>query len=152
MRELGDRLPRPKAVLCISAHWETLGARVAASPHPETIHDFQGFPAELLAVRYSAPRDPSLVRRVAELLSEAKVSLDPDRRLDHGCWGCLLILYPVADLPVVQLSLDTTSPPSSHIHLANRLAPLREQGVLIVGSGNIVHNLVTATLSLHTKP
>jgi 4,5-DOPA dioxygenase extradiol len=105
MRELADRLPRPKAVLCISAHWETRGARVTASPHPETIHDFQGFPAELLAVRYPAPGDPSLARRVGELLSEAKVSLDPDRELDHGCWGCLRIMYPVADIPVVQLSL-----------------------------------------------
>jgi 4,5-DOPA dioxygenase extradiol len=141
MSEIADRLPRPKAVLCISAHWETRGARVTASLHPETIHDFQGFPMELFAVRYPAPGDPSLARRVAELLSEAKVALDPDRGLDHGCWGCLRIVYPVADIPVVQLSLDTTSPPWSHLHLAKRLAPLREEGVLIMGSGNIVHNL-----------
>jgi len=141
IRELAQRLPRPKAVLCVSAHWETKGVRITASTRPETIHDFQGFPDALFAVRYPAPGDPLLARRIAEHLSDAKVRLDPDRGLDHGCWGVLRIMYPDADIPVVQLSLDTTSPPSFHFQLAKKLALLRYEGVLIAGSGNIVHNL-----------
>lgn len=139
--ELAIRLPRPRAVLCISAHWETTGVAVTASERPPTIHDFYGFPRPLFAVRYAAAGDPSLARETALLLGEAGVRLDDERGLDHGCWSVLLAMYPEADIPVVQLSLDSRQPASFHYALGKRLAPLRQQGVLVLGSGDIVHNL-----------
>ena len=135
------RLPRPRAVLCVSAHWETAGVCVTASDRPPTIHDFYGFPRSLFEVRYPAPGHPSLARDTALLLSHADVRLDGERGLDHGCWSVLLAMYPEADVPVVQLSLDSRRPASFHYELGKQLAPLREQGVLVLGSGDIVHNL-----------
>jgi len=139
--ELGRRLPKPKAVLCISAHWETRGVYVTATEMPETIHDFYGFPKALFDVQYPAPGDPGLAHRVTGLISSLKVRLDPGRGLDHGAWSVLVAMYPAADIPVVQLSLDTSQPGSWHYGLARELAPLRDAGVLILGSGNMVHNL-----------
>jgi 4,5-DOPA dioxygenase extradiol len=140
-REAAARLPKPKAVLCVSAHWETKGVWVTATPWPETIHDFSGFPPALFAVRYPAPGDPALARRVAELLDPQGVGQDEARGLDHGAWGVLLAMYPDAEVPVVQLSLDTGEPGAFHFRLARRLLPLRDEGVLVLGSGNVVHNL-----------
>ncbi len=140
-REIAERLPRPQAVLCVSAHWETDGVRVTASERPETIHDFYGFPPALFAVRYPAPGDPALARRVPGLLGPRRVGLDPARGLDHGSWSVLRAMYPDADVPVVQLSLDTGEPGAFHYEMAKQLGPLREEGVLVVGSGNVVHNL-----------
>jgi len=138
---LGKRLPRPKAILCISAHWETRGVYVTASEHPETIHDFYGFPKALFDVHYRAPGSPALAHRVAELLTGVRVHQDAGRGLDHGVWSVLGPMYPEADIPVVQLSLSILQPGAWHYDLAKALVPLREEGVLIVGSGNIVHNL-----------
>jgi 4,5-DOPA dioxygenase extradiol len=132
------RLPRPKAVLCVSAHWETRGVYATGAAQPETIHDFYGFPQALFEVRYRAPGNPALARRAAEL---AGAQLDPDRGLDHGAWGVLIAMYPDASVPVVQLSLDTSQPGAFHYALAKKLAPLRDEGILVIGSGNIVHNL-----------
>jgi 4,5-DOPA dioxygenase extradiol len=140
-REAAAGLPKPRAVLCVSAHWETKGLWVTASERPETIHDFSGFPPALFAVRYPAPGDPVLARRVAALLAPIGVGQHPSRGLDHGAWGVLCAMYPDADVPVVQLSLDTGEDGSFHYDLARRLAPLRDEGVLVLGSGNIVHNL-----------
>lgn len=140
-QSLGKRLPRPKAILCVSAHWETRGVYVTASEQPETIHDFGGFPKALFAVRYPAPGSPALAHRVAELIDDARVHLDPERGLDHGAWSVLGPMYPEADIPIVQLSLAVLKPGAWHYDLAKALAPLRDEGVLVVGSGNIVHNL-----------
>ncbi|ATQ41538.1 4,5-DOPA dioxygenase extradiol [Caulobacter mirabilis] len=140
--EAGRRLPRPRAVLCVSAHWETMGAAaVSASPRPATIHDFGGFPQALFDVRYPAPGDPDLARRVGELLSPDPVAQHPSRGLDHGAWSVLAPMYPDADVPIVQLSLDRAKPNAWHYEAGRKLAPLRDEGVLIVGSGDIVHNL-----------
>ena len=139
--ELGRRLPRPRAILCVSAHWETRDAYVTATESPETIHDFYGFPKALFDVRYPAPGNPALARRVAELVSSERVRLDPGRGLDHGAWSVLVAMYPDADVPVVQLSIDTSQPGRHHYALARQLAPLRDEGVLVLGSGNVVHNL-----------
>lgn len=139
---LAHRLPRPKAILCISAHWETRGVYVTANESPDTIHDFQGFPKALFDVRYRVPGSPALAHRIAELLSPTtRVHLDAGRGLDHGAWGVLQPMYPEADIPIVQLSLSILHPGAWHYDLAKLLAPLRAEGVLIVGSGNIVHNL-----------
>ena len=140
-QSLGRRLPRPKAILCISAHWETRGVYVSSGEHPETIHDFNGFPKALFDVRYRAPGSPELAHRVADLLDGTRVHLDPNRGLDHGAWGVLGPMYPEADIPVVQLSLSGLQPGAWHYDLARSLDPLRNEGVLVVGSGNIVHNL-----------
>jgi 4,5-DOPA dioxygenase extradiol len=139
--EVARRIPAPRAVLCVSAHWETAGVSVTAAERPATIHDFAGFPRELFEVRYPAPGDPLLARETAEILGAAGVVLDAGRGLDHGCWSVLRAMYPRADVPVVQLSLDTRRPGSFHYRLAQGLAPLRRRGVLVVGSGDVVHNL-----------
>jgi len=140
-QELGRRLPKPAAVLCISAHWETRGVYVTATAKPETIHDFYGFPKALFDVQYPAPGDPGLAHRVAQLIPAPGAKLDPGRGLDHGAWSVLIAMYPAADIPIVQLSLDTSQPGSFHYALARGLAPLRDEGVLVMASGNIVHNL-----------
>ena len=150
--DIGERLPRPKAVLMISAHWETRGVAVTAGEHPETIHDFGGFPQALFDVRYPAPGDPALARRVAELLAPEPVALDPRRGFDHGAWSVLRPMYPNADVPMVQLSLDRTKTPQQHYDLGKKLRPLRDEGVLIVGSGDIVHNLRAADFRRPDKP
>jgi 4,5-DOPA dioxygenase extradiol len=137
-RTLGQDLPEPRAVLCISAHWEAPGVFLTASAHPATIHDFYGFPRALFDVQYPAPGAPDLAQRTAAMLG---AQLDPQRGLDHGTWSVLAPMYPDASIPVVQLSLDTRQAGAFHYELAKKLAPLRDEGVLIIGSGNIVHNL-----------
>jgi 4,5-DOPA dioxygenase extradiol len=136
--------PKPAAILCVSAHWETRGVAVTAEPRPKTIHDFGGFPQALFDMRYPAPGSPALARRVADLLAPTPVRLAEDWGLDHGTWSVLVKAYPEADVPTIQLSLDRTLTPEQHYALAGRLAPLREEGVLIIGSGDIVHNLRAA--------
>ncbi len=136
-------LPRPRAILCISAHWETNGVQVTAMPAPRTIHDFFGFPQALFDVQYPAPGDPGLAEDVRQMIQGAPVQLDLSWGLDHGAWSVLKPMFPQADAPVVQLSLDRALSPQGHYDLARQLQPLRQQGVLIVGSGNIVHNLRT---------
>ncbi len=140
-REIGRKLPRPKAILSISAHWFVPGTGVTVSTSPRTIHDFGGFPRELYQVQDPAPGDPELARRVQELLRPLPVSLDSAWGLDHGTWSVLKHAYPDADVPVVQLSIDETQPASFHFEIGRRLAPLRGERILIVGSGNLVHNL-----------
>ena len=138
---LGERLPRPKSILCVSAHWETRGVGVTAMDAPKTIHDFYGFPQALFDVRYPAPGSPSLARRAAALLAAHAPVLDQEWGLDHGAWSVLVAMYSKADVPVVQLSIDTSKPGAYHYAIGQALAPLRDEGVLILGSGNIVHNL-----------
>lgn len=140
---LGASLPRPKAVLAVSAHWYVPGTAVTAAARPRTIHDFGGFPPELYRVTYPAPGDPALGRRVQALLAPVHVERDEEWGLDHGTWSVLCHVFPKADVPVVQLSLDARQPPAFHYEIGKRLAPLRDEGVLILGSGNLVHNLKT---------
>ena len=139
--EAGRSVPRPQAILCVSAHWETAGSQVTAMDQPRTIHDFYGFPRQLYEMRYPAPGSPGLARLIQETVRTAPVGPDHDWGLDHGTWSVLCRLFPGADIPVVQLSLDHTQGPAFHYELGKELRPLRHKGVLIVGSGNIVHNL-----------
>jgi 4,5-DOPA dioxygenase extradiol len=138
---VGRAIPRPKAILCVSAHWYVPGAAVTVNTAPRTIHDFGGFPPELYRVQYPAPGDPELARRVQKLLAPVPVEFEERWGLDHGTWLVLRHVYPNADIPVVQLSIDETKPASFHYEIGQRLASLREEGILIVGSGNLVHNL-----------
>jgi 4,5-DOPA dioxygenase extradiol len=139
--EIAAALPRPRAILCVSAHWQTDGPRVTAMAQPQTIHDFYGFPPELYAMRYPAPGSPELAQRVRDLVRGYTVQPDDEWGLDHGAWAVLCRMFPAADIPVVQLSLDRTLAPAGHYALARELLPLRREGVLVIASGNIVHNL-----------
>lgn len=140
-RKTGQEMPTPTAVLCISAHWETRGTYVTAMEHPRTIHDFGGFPRALFEVQYPAPGSPELAKEVQGLVAKTQVGLDEKWGLDHGAWTVIKHLYPKADVPVIQMSLDYSQPAQYHYELARELAALRRKGVLIVGSGNMVHNL-----------
>jgi len=142
-KALGVKLPRPKAILVISAHWDTPIPTVSTATEPETIHDFYGFPAELYKLQYSAPGAPELAKQVVDLLKRAQipVQVDDSRGLDHGAWVPLSLMYPKADIPVTQLSLQSAKTPEWHMILGHALSPLRDQGVLIIGSGSISHNL-----------
>ena len=139
-RALGEAVGKPKGVVMISAHWETAGSAVTAQPHPETIHDFGGFPDELHAMQYPAPGSPDLAARVAELTGATPTT---QWGLDHGTWSVLTHVWPDADVPVVQLSLDRRLDAKGHLERARRLAPLRDEGIIIAGSGDFVHNLRT---------
>jgi 4,5-DOPA dioxygenase extradiol len=140
---IGKSIPRPRAILAISAHWYIQGCAVTATPAPPTIHDFGGFPRELYEVEYPAPGDPTLARRVVDLLAPVSVEMDDSWGIDHGTWSVLTHLFPDADIPVVQLSIDERRPPQFHYEVGKRLSPLRDEGVLVIGSGNLVHNLHT---------
>jgi len=140
-RELGKSIPAPKAILCISAHWETSGTFVTAMTMPSTIHDFGGFPQELYEVQYPAPGSPELAYDVKRIIKSVEVGMDQKWGLDHGSWSVLRNIYPMYQIPVVEMSLDWHLTPRNHYELAKELAPLRKMGVLIIGSGNIVHNL-----------
>jgi 4,5-DOPA dioxygenase extradiol len=140
-RAIGTALARPRAIVSVSAHWYLPGTSVTAMARPRTIHDFGGFPRQLSEVRYGAPGDPALARRVQALLGPVPVGLDQHWGLDHGTWSVLCHMFPEADVPVVQLSIDETRPPEFHYDLGKRLRPLRDEEVLVMGSGNLVHNL-----------
>ncbi len=140
-RELGKNIPRPLAILVISAHWETRGTFVTAMEHPQTIHDFGGFPQALFDVQYPAPGSLELAQQTKDLVKSTEVGLDTKWGLDHGAWSVVKHLYPLADIPVIQMSMDYSKPPQYHYELAKELSALRKKGVLIIGSGNMVHNL-----------
>jgi 4,5-DOPA dioxygenase extradiol len=150
--QIGTKLPRPKAILCISAHWFIDATLVHGTKEPQTIHDFYGFPPELYEQRYPAPGAPEIAKDVQQIVKSTKVGWDTDWGLDHGCWVPLLHLFPKADVPVFQMSIDFTKPPSFHYELGKELAELRRHGVMIVGSGNIVHNLGLITFDESAKP
>ena len=139
--ELGKQLPRPHAILCISAHWLTSGTFVTAMEKPRTIHDFGGFPTELYRQQYPAPGSPEMAQQVTQMHAEDWIRKDLDWGLDHGTWSVLKPMFPLADIPVFQLSIDYSKPPVFHFDLSMKLRKLREKGVLVMGSGNMVHNL-----------
>jgi len=140
-RKIGKEITKPNAILCVSAHWETRGTFVTAMQNPITIHDFGGFPKELFEVQYPAPGSPELAEETKALIKKTEVGLDEKWGLDHGAWSVLRHMYPNADIPIIQLSLDYYQTPQYHYELAQELKSLRKKGVLIIGSGNIVHNL-----------
>ena len=146
---IGRSIPKPTAILCVSAHWYIPGVAVTAVENPRTIHDFGGFPRELFAVQYPAPGSLELCKRVGELLNPTPVAADNRWGLDHGTWSVLCHVFPEADIPVVQLSIDESKPASYHYELTKHLNPLRDEGVLIMGSGNLVHNLHTYAWGKH---
>jgi 4,5-DOPA dioxygenase extradiol len=148
-RTLAGLLPSPRAIVCVSAHWYVPGTYVTGEERPETIHDFGGFPPELYAMRYPAPGDPALARRVLRLVGEDRAALRTDWGLDHGTWSVLVHLRPAADVPVLQLSIDYRLGADAHLAIGRALAPLREEGVLLMASGNIVHNLRHAFGAMH---
>lgn len=143
---IGAGMPKPKAIVCVSAHWYLPALLVTGVTNPRTIHDFGGFPRPLYEVRYPAPGDVDLARRLASMLG---ANLDDQWGFDHGTWSVLCHVYPNADVPIVQLSIDETQPPDSHYAIGRKLAPLRDEGILIAGSGNIVHNLHTYAWGRH---
>src|SRR5690606_26019550 len=140
-RQLGKELVRPNAILCISAHWETKGTYVTAMQNPPTIHDFGGFPQALFDVQYPAPGSPELAQETKNIITQTEVGLDDKWGLDHGAWSVIKHLYPNADIPVIQMSIDYSQPAKYHYELAKELNSLRHKGILIIGSGNMVHNL-----------
>ncbi len=140
-RKIGQELTKPNAILCISAHWETRGTYVTAMQNPPTIHDFGGFPQALFDVQYPAPGSPELAEETKQLITTTDVGLDDKWGLDHGAWSVIRHLYPNADIPVIQMSIDYTQPARYHYELAKQISSLRQKGVLIIGSGNMVHNL-----------
>ncbi len=142
-REVAARMPKPRAVLCVSAHWESRGVFACAATKPKTIHDFYGFPQALFDVQYPAPGAPALARRVADVVKSVQVHETEEWGLDHGAWSVLRVMYPDADIPTLQLSIDTAQPGAFHYALGRELGALRDEGVLLLGSGNIVHNLRT---------
>ncbi len=144
--DAGKLLTVPKAILCVSAHWLTRGTRVCAVANPETIHDFGGFPQALFDVQYKAPGSPEFALETQQLITKTKVELDNEWGLDHGCWSVLNKMFPAANIPVFQLSIDYYQTPQYHYELAQQLKDLRKKGVLIIGSGNIVHNLRLFTM------
>jgi 4,5-DOPA dioxygenase extradiol len=149
-RALGVALPRPRAILCVSAHWFLPGTHLTASDPPETIHDFGGFPQALFDMQYPARGDGALARRVVQLLGEGRASLRDDWGLDHGTWSVLHHLRPAADCPVVQLSIDSRALPSAHLAIGQALRPLRDEGILVMGTGNVTHNLRHAMRNYQT--
>jgi 4,5-DOPA dioxygenase extradiol len=146
---IGAAISRPKAIVCVSAHWYVPDTAVTISTSPRTIHDFGGFPEELFRVQYPAPGDPELAVRIQKLLAPTPVTFDDRWGLDHGTWSVLCHVYPNADVPVIQISIDETQPPAFHHEIGRRLAPLRDEGILLVGSGNLVHNLHTYAWGQH---
>lgn len=140
-RNIGKEVPRPNAILCISAHWLTKGTKVTAMEMPQTIHDFGGFPQALFDVQYPAPGSPELAKETQLILNPTQVDLDDSWGLDHGAWTVIKHLYPKADVPVIQMSIDYSQPAQYHFELAKKLNALRDKGILIIGSGNIIHNL-----------
>lgn len=140
-RNVARGIPTPKAILCISAHWETKGTFVTSMQHPRTIHDFGGFPKALFDVQYPAPGSPELAKQTKELIHKTQVGFDEQWGLDHGAWSVIKHLYPKANIPVIQMSIDYQQNPQYHYDLAKELKALRSKGILIIGSGNMVHNL-----------
>jgi 4,5-DOPA dioxygenase extradiol len=151
-KEAVKSIPKPKAILCISAHWETAGTSATAMAKPKTIHDFGGFPRELYEVQYPAPGNPELAKEVKSIIRKTEVGLDQIWGLDHGCWSVLKHMYPAADVPVIQLSLDYSKQAQYHYDLAGELSSLRKKGILIIGSGNMVHNLRMVSWDNLEKP
>ena len=149
--EIGASLPKPKAILMVSAHWYLPGTRVTTNAQPRTIHDFGGFPRELYEVTYPAPGAPELAERVAHMLAPVRVQSDSSWGLDHGTWSVLVHVYPDASIPIVQLSIDETQPPRVHYEIGKKLRALRDEGVLVAASGNIIHNLEAYAWGRHEQ-